>query len=73
LREAQNTLRQNPQWQSPHFWAAFTLQGEFKEPIKLPRPTGVSATVQNAVGGGLLLTLLAGIAWGYRRRYSTFK
>jgi CHAT domain-containing protein len=69
LREAQNTIRQNPLWQSPHFWAAFTLQGEFKEPIKLPAPTSASATVQNAVGVGLLLTLLTGIAWGYRRRY----
>jgi CHAT domain-containing protein len=68
LREAQNTLRQNPQWQSPHFWAGFTLQGEFKEPIKLPPPTAAPTAVQNAVGGGLLITLLAGIGWGYWRR-----
>jgi CHAT domain-containing protein len=68
LREAQNTLRQNPQWQSPHFWAGFTLQGEFKEPIKLPAPTAAPPAVQNAVGGGLLITLLAGIGWGYWRR-----
>ena len=73
LREAQNTLRQNPAWQSPHFWAAFTLQGEFKEPIRLPAPTGTPLRVQKAVGGGLLLALLAGIAWGFRRRYSTSK
>lgn len=68
LREAQNTLRQIPQWQSPHFWAGFTLQGEFKEPIKLPPPTTASPSVQNAVGSGLLITLLAGIGWGYWRR-----
>jgi len=68
LREAQNTLRKNPEWESPHFWAAFTLQGEFKEPIRLPAPTGAPLKVQNAVGGGLLLALLAGIAWGFRRR-----
>jgi len=70
LRAAQNTLRQNSQWQSPHFWAGFTLQGEFREPIRLPVPaqTGASLAVQRAVGGGLLLTLLAGIAWGYWRR-----
>ena len=68
LREAQNTLRQIPQWQSPHFWAGFTLQGEFREPIKLPPPTAAPPAVQNAVGGGLLITLLAGIAVGYRRR-----
>ena len=68
LREAQNTLRQNPQWQSPHFWAGFTLQGEFKEPIKLPPPTVAPPAVQNAVGGCLLITLLAGIGWGISRR-----
>ncbi|HEX7331247.1 MAG TPA: CHAT domain-containing protein [Pyrinomonadaceae bacterium] len=73
LREAQNTVRQNPMWQSPHFWAGFTLQGEFKEPIKLPAPSGAPLRVQNAVGGGFLLALLGGIAWGFKRRYSTTK
>jgi CHAT domain-containing protein len=68
LRDAQNTLRQNPQWQSPHFWAGFTLQGEFKEPIKLPPPSAAPPAVQSAVGAGLLLTLLAGIGWGISRR-----
>ena len=28
LREAQNSIRQRPEWRSPHYWAAFTLQGE---------------------------------------------
>lgn len=68
LREAQNTLRQDPHWSSPHYWAGFTLQGEFKESIKLPPPTTAPAAIQNAVGGGLLITLLAGIGWGYWRR-----
>ncbi len=68
LRSAQNTLRQNPEWQSPHFWAGFILQGEFKEPIHLPAATGASRAVQNTVGIALLLLLLTGIAWGYRRR-----
>ena len=73
LRAAQNTVRQNPLWQSPHFWAGFTLQGEFKETIKLPAPSVAPASVQNAIGGGLLLALLGGIAWGFKRRYSTTK
>jgi CHAT domain-containing protein len=68
LREAQNTLRQNPQWRSPHFWAGFTLQGEFKNRIKLPPPTTAPRAVQNAVGFALLLSLLAALAWGFRRR-----
>ena len=67
LRSAQNTLRQNPAWQSPHYWAGFVLQGEFKEPIRLPAPTGAPRVVQNSVGIALLLLLLTGIAWGYQR------
>ncbi|HET6975101.1 MAG TPA: CHAT domain-containing tetratricopeptide repeat protein, partial [Pyrinomonadaceae bacterium] len=62
LRAAQNTVRENPQWSSPHFWAGFILQGEFKEPIRLPAPTGAPRVVQNAVGASLLLMLLLGIA-----------
>lgn len=71
LRSAQNTLRQDPAWQSPRFWAGFILQGEFKEPIRVPAPGGASRAVQNIVGIALLLLLLAGIAWGlWRRRES---
>ena len=68
LRAAQNTLRQVPQWQSPHFWAGFTLQGEFKQAIAIPAPSGAPPVVQNTVGVSLLMMLLAGIGWGYWRR-----
>ena len=68
LRAAQNTLRQNPHWQSPHYWAGFTLQGEFNHPIRLPVRHGASPMVQNTVGAGLLMALLGGIGWGYWRR-----
>jgi CHAT domain-containing protein len=30
LREAQAWMRTQPQWQSPYYWAAFELQGEWK-------------------------------------------
>jgi CHAT domain-containing protein len=69
LRSAQNTLRNTPPWQSPHFWAGFILQGEFKDPIRLPVSTGAPRVVQNAVGGALLIMLLAGIGWGFWRRH----
>jgi CHAT domain-containing protein len=68
LRAAQNTLRQDPQWASPHYWAGFTLQGEFKEPIGIPVTHGAPLMVQKAVGLALLMLLLFGIAWGYWRR-----
>jgi CHAT domain-containing protein/Tfp pilus assembly protein PilF len=31
LRQAQIDLQKNPDWSSPYYWAAFTLQGEWKE------------------------------------------
>jgi CHAT domain-containing protein len=30
LRNAQLELQKSPKWQSPYYWAAFTLQGEWK-------------------------------------------
>jgi CHAT domain-containing protein len=30
LREAQLSLIREPRWASPHYWAAFSLQGEWK-------------------------------------------
>jgi CHAT domain-containing protein len=30
LRAAQLEMMQEPQWSSPYYWAAFTLQGEWK-------------------------------------------
>ena len=69
LRAAQNTLRQDPHWQSPHFWAGFTLQGEFNQPIGVPTKGFTSLTVQRAVAAGLIL--LTVIAWGFWRKRAT--
>jgi CHAT domain-containing protein len=30
LRAAQVSMLQDKRWQSPHYWAAFTVQGEWK-------------------------------------------
>jgi len=30
LRAAQNSIRQVPEWSAPHYWAGFTLQGEYR-------------------------------------------
>jgi CHAT domain-containing protein len=70
LRAAQNTLRQDPHWQSPHFWAGFTLQGEFNQPIGVPNGVGWFA-VQKAIAAVLLLIFLTGIAWVFWRRRAT--
>ncbi|HYJ87332.1 MAG TPA: CHAT domain-containing tetratricopeptide repeat protein [Pyrinomonadaceae bacterium] len=34
LRAAQNSIREQPQWSAPYYWAAFTLQGEHLRIIK---------------------------------------
>jgi CHAT domain-containing protein len=67
LREAQNSIRQEPQWRSPYYWAAFTLQGEYRQVIK--SPTGAPASVRTkVVVSGVLFALLSGAAWWYLRR-----
>jgi CHAT domain-containing protein len=70
LRAAQNSIRQQPDWRSPYYWAAFTLQGEYRQVIK---PAAAShATMlglQWQIGiGVVLLIVLVGFAIRYRRR-----
>lgn len=68
LAGAQNSIRQRPEWRSPYYWAAFTLQGEYRQVIKpAPRARG---TAPYLLAGAFvtLLTLSAGGVWFYRRR-----
>ena len=67
LREAQNTIRQQPEWSAPYFWAAFTIQGDYRQVIE----GGSSPTskwnwkIPLAVA---LLIVAIGFVWWYRRR-----
>jgi CHAT domain-containing protein/tetratricopeptide (TPR) repeat protein len=36
LTSAQNSMRKEPKWNAPYYWAAFTVQGDFGKPIKPP-------------------------------------
>lgn len=67
LRAAQNSIRQKPQWHSPYYWAAFTLQGEYRQVIK-PASAASASSFRQAVSVATLLMLLAGVAWWYRHR-----
>jgi CHAT domain-containing protein/predicted negative regulator of RcsB-dependent stress response len=68
LRAAQNSIRQQPEWRSPYYWAAFTLQGEYRQIIK-PKPRSVvAASYRNVMVSGACMTLLAGVGWWFRRR-----
>jgi CHAT domain-containing protein/Tfp pilus assembly protein PilF len=37
LRIAQNSIRQIPEWSAPHYWAGFTLQGEYRYVVNSER------------------------------------
>ncbi len=67
LREAQNSIRQEPQWRSPYYWAAFTLQGEYRQVIK-PTPARPTKKTMPALAVVTLVALLAGGSYLYQRR-----
>jgi hypothetical protein len=66
LREAQNSIRQNPRWRSPYYWAAFTLQGEFNHPIR-HKVGAAGSRLKLAAGAGLGMLLVAAVWWYWRR------
>jgi CHAT domain-containing protein len=66
LRAAQNSIRQEPQWRSPYFWAAFTLQGEYRGVIKPVRSPFMPAFPPVLIGVSAIL-LAAILIWWYRR------
>jgi CHAT domain-containing protein len=74
LQAAQNSIRQEPQWRSPYFWAAFTLQGEYRQVI---RTTGPTRSIGLRLFAGLLATLLVVAAgwgiWRPRRREAVIR
>ncbi|HEX8354956.1 MAG TPA: CHAT domain-containing protein [Pyrinomonadaceae bacterium] len=69
LRAAQNSIRREPQWRSPYYWAAFTLQGEYRRVLRPARAPGPTVYTKALVSGGALLPALAACAvWWLRRR-----
>ncbi len=68
LRAAQNSIRQRPEWRSPHYWAAFTLQGEYPQAIRANSEARipVSRSTMFVVVG---LLLLAGAALWFLLRW----
>ena len=76
LREAQNTIRQRPEWSAPYYWGAFTLQGEYRNVIK--PGSGTPTYWRPLIVGTMLIALLVAAGWYLRRRviarnYSTVK
>ncbi len=68
LRAAQNSIRQEPQWRAPYYWAAFTIQGDYRQSILLPAPAESKTRQKVIVGLVASLILLSGAAWYFVRR-----
>jgi CHAT domain-containing protein len=65
LREAQNSIRQEPLWRAPYYWAGFTLQGDYHRVVS-PNSIRQSYTL---VWIATAVVLVIGIAlWLYLRR-----
>jgi hypothetical protein len=69
LQASQNSIRQEPQWNSPYYWAAFTIQGDYRQVIR-STPSKTSALGWRSVMGVVLALLVIGACWWYwwRRR-----
>ncbi len=68
LRAAQNSIRQEPQWASPYYWGAFTIQGEYQQIIQPVAQTPSIALRWKILIAVALLFLLVSLGWWYLRR-----
>lgn len=57
LRAAQNSIRQEAHWSSPYYWAAFTFQGNYRDPITVSPAKRDSLRDLVIMGVALLLVL----------------
>jgi hypothetical protein len=79
LRAAQNKIREQPQWRSPYYWAAFTFQGDYQQSIRVTSPTVTKFRDKKLAAvliSAMLLVALGGLlVYRHFRRvhYSTVK
>jgi CHAT domain-containing protein len=45
LQKAKQLMQSDPKWKHPFFWAAFTLQGEYREKVKVNSPWAAYALI----------------------------
>ncbi len=69
LRLAQNSIRQEPQWSSPHYWAGFTLQGEYSYVVRVPRAGWQVYQIVLIAAAVLFLCTLCVFLWRRANRY----
>jgi CHAT domain-containing protein len=68
LREAQNSIRQRPEWRAPYYWAGFTLQGEYRQVIRSASATRDSGLYLKIVIGCALVLLACVFLWRLYRK-----
>jgi CHAT domain-containing protein len=68
LRAAQNTIRSQPQWSSPYYWAGFTFHGDYD--LTINGNTAAAHRTYNKLIGVVTLSavLLVVLYWYLRRR-----
>lgn len=71
LRKAQIEMSKNLHWHSPFYWAAFTVQGEYRRPITpVPAPAFFAAGFYSSLlpGGAIILASLGVFFWLRNRK-----
>lgn len=69
LRKAQIAMWEQKRWHAPYFWAAFALQGEYKDSVSNGGGDQLSAGMSRIVGAGvIMLILFTGGLYAARRR-----
>jgi CHAT domain-containing protein len=64
LRKAKASMRRQSRWRAPYFWAAFVLQGEYKDTIPVPR-----TPIRNyALIAMFILVVIAAAIYSFKRR-----
>jgi CHAT domain-containing protein/predicted negative regulator of RcsB-dependent stress response len=63
LQIAQNSIRQRPGWSAPHYWAGFTLQGEYRYVVNSERGWRRYSTL--IVIGIVLMVLVSVAGWRF--------
>lgn len=58
LQKAKQRMQAHPKWHHPFYWAAFVVQGEYREPIKINGPGFIDALPLAAVAAALAAVII---------------
>lgn len=73
LRRAKLKVYEQPQWRSPYFWAAFTLQGEYRTAVRAAPAGRAYGAAAVAAAVGLALALAAAVLFFGRKLFVSGK